>query len=202
MTQRVIVFIDGFNLYFGMKSDCPDCKWLDVVALAQSLLKPGQTLAGVHYFTARVRGNPNKQKKQNTYLEALELTGAAITYGNYQSVLENCVRCGHVWDASNEKMTDVNIAVAMLLGAVNDEYDLAILISGDSDLVPPIQAVQKYFPPKRVIVAFPPNRYNRSVDHAASACFILGKAKLRANQLPHSLTKPDGFVLTKPKEWI
>ncbi len=200
--QRVAVFIDGFNLYFGMKDNCPQCKWLDVVALAHSLLKPGQTLMGVQYFTSRVRNNPDKEKRQSAYLDALRHVGAQITYGHYQNGTTGCSRCGHSWAISNEKMTDVNIAVAMLMGAVKDEYDVAILISGDSDLVPPINAVRQHFPGKQVVVAFPPGRHNLNVKNAASGSFILGRAKLLANQLPLTLTKPNGHVLTKPSAWI
>lgn len=55
---RVIAYVDGFNLYFGLKNaGFKRYYWLDVMALAGSLLKPGQTLAATHYFTARIRDN-------------------------------------------------------------------------------------------------------------------------------------------------
>ena len=55
---RVVAYVDGFNLYFGMKhGHFKRYYWLDVAALAQSLLKPGQELAATHYFTARIRDN-------------------------------------------------------------------------------------------------------------------------------------------------
>ena len=44
------------------------------------------------------------------------------------------------WTA-REKGIDVLIALSMLAGAINDEYDVAILMSGDSDLVPAIEQV-------------------------------------------------------------
>ena len=54
--SRVIAYIDGFNLYFGLKSKgWKRHYWLDVVGLSRSLLKPGQTLQAAHYFTARIR---------------------------------------------------------------------------------------------------------------------------------------------------
>lgn len=37
-------------------------------------------------------------------------------------------------------MTDVNIATAIIVDAYKDAYDMAMLISGDSDLTPPIKA--------------------------------------------------------------
>ena len=56
-----------------------------------------------------------------------------------------CNRCGHAWLIAKEKMTDVKIATQIIIDAYNDEYDMAMLISGDSDLVPPINSVHKNF---------------------------------------------------------
>jgi hypothetical protein len=39
--QRVIAYIDGFNLYFGLReSGLRRCYWLNLPALAESLLRP------------------------------------------------------------------------------------------------------------------------------------------------------------------
>ncbi len=103
-------------------------------------MQPNQELAGVKYFTSRVSNNPDKQKRQSTYIDALESTGLEIFYGNYQDGAEECRRCGHIWRTAKEKMTDVNIATAIIVDAYKDAYDMAMLISGDSDLTPPIKA--------------------------------------------------------------
>jgi len=56
--SRVVAYVDGFNLYFGLRSKgWKKHYWLDLCALATTLLKPGQTLTGVHYFTSRIRAN-------------------------------------------------------------------------------------------------------------------------------------------------
>lgn len=63
--QRVMAYVDGFNLYFGLKdSSFKRYYWLDVSALAQSLLKPGQQLLATHYFTARIRANGRNSADQ------------------------------------------------------------------------------------------------------------------------------------------
>lgn len=199
--ERVVVYIDGFNLYFGMTSAYPDVKWLNVELLAQNLLKPHQTLVAVKYFTSRVSNNPAKEKRQRVYLEALETTGTSIIYGHYKSKPKSCLRCHHTWSDHEEKMTDVNIAVQMLTDALDDIYDTAMLISGDSDLVPPILAVHSRFPQKRVMVAFPPNRHNQSVKNASKGNLIIGRATLKKSQFPHAITLKNGYVLRKPSEW-
>lgn len=200
--ERVIVYIDGFNLYFGMlEAGYIDYKWLDPVKLVLSLLKENQELAGIKYFTSRVSNNPDKQKRQTTYLEALECSGVKIFYGHYQRDRISCDRCGNIWPNYNEKMTDVNIATQMLIDAYNNKYDMVMLISGDSDLVPPIKAIHENFDNKRVFVAFPPKRFNNSVAMVARGSLTIGRKKLAKSQFPVQIEKSDGYILRKPVEW-
>jgi len=194
--------VDGFNLYFGMIEAGYDyCKWMKLRRLSEYLLKPSQELVGVKYFTSRVSNNPDKQKRQTTYLETLQSVGVEIFCGHYQSDKVECIRCGNIWAKYNEKMTDVNIATHIIIDAYCDKYDTAMLISGDSDLVPPIRAVHDHFRQKRVFVAFPPKRHNNSVSLVAKGFMTIGRKKLVDSQFPEKVTKKDGFVLTKPDDW-
>lgn len=201
--ERVIVYVDGFNLYFGMiEGGFTSYRWLDVKKLANNLLQQNQSLATVKYFTSRVSNNLDKQKRQNTYLEALYETGVEILYGKYQLNNIECRRCGNIWPDANEKMTDVNIATHLMVDAYQDKYDMAMLISGDSDLVPPIKAIHENFKNKRVFVAFPPKRHNHTVAAVARGSLIVGRKKLSDSQLPLEIIKAsDGFSLVKPKDW-
>ena len=200
--ERVVVYVDGFNLYFGMKDAGFDyCKWLNLVLLVENLLKPNQVLVQVKYFTSSVSNDPEKQKRQITYIEALESVGVNIYYGNYQADKIKCKRCNNVWPKFNEKMTDVNIATQILIDAYQDRYDVAMLISGDSDLVPPITAVHEIFKNKRVFVAFPPKRPNQSVAAVAKGSLTIGRKKLVDSQFALEVPKKDGFILKKPKDW-
>lgn len=201
--ERVIVYVDGFNMYFGMmEAGFSHCRWLNIKALAENLIQPHQQLAEIKYFTARVANNPDKQKRQGTYLEALYEAGTKIYYGQYQMNNLECHRCGHVWLDAKEKMTDVNIATHLLTDAYQDKYDMAMLISGDSDLVPPIKAVHENFPKKRVFVAFPPKRHNNTVALVAKGSLTIGRKKLIESQFPATVQKAaDGFILVKPSHW-
>lgn len=50
--ERVIVYVDGFNLYFGMmQAGFSYCRWLNVKNLALTLLQSHQQLIEVKYFT-------------------------------------------------------------------------------------------------------------------------------------------------------
>jgi uncharacterized LabA/DUF88 family protein len=200
--ERIIVYVDGFNLYFGMvEAGLTYCKWLDINKLVANLILPHQELVQIKYFTSRVSNNPDKQKRQTKYIEALEAKGVKMYYGHYQSGSVECKRCGNIWATQHEKMTDVNIATQMIIDAYQDRFDMAMLISGDSDLVPPIKSIHENFPGKRVFVAFPPKRHNSSVSLVAKGSLVIGRKKLVESQLPNEIQKRDGYIIRKPSEW-
>jgi uncharacterized LabA/DUF88 family protein len=200
--ERVIVYIDGFNLYFGIReAGLDNCRWLNLEKMVSKLLQPNQILKEIKYFTSRVSNNPDKQKRQSTYIDALESTKIKILYGNYQDGSEECRRCGHIWRTAKEKMTDVNIATSMIVDAFNDLFDMALLISGDSDLVPPIKAVHTNFNKKRVVIAFPPKRHNASMALVAKGSLIIGKKTLIDSQFDSEIKSKTGYLLKKPVKW-
>jgi uncharacterized LabA/DUF88 family protein len=85
-------------------------------------------------------------KRQNTYLEALEIhSKIKPVFGKFQPNYIKCYNCNHTYSSPNEKMTDVNIAVKMLVDAFDDKFNIGILISGDSDLIPPINEIHNKF---------------------------------------------------------
>ena len=202
--ERVIAYVDGFNLYYGMKEGgWNDVLWLNVKQLAISLLKGDQRLLSTKYFTSRLRNHPHKERKQTTYLDALAtVSELSIYYGHYQSHIEECRRCGHTYPYANEKMTDVNIATELLIDSFNDRFDTALLITGDSDLVPPIKAIHSNFLNKRVLVGFPPNRFNLNVKNVARGSFMIGRKKLKDAQFPDQVAKHNGYILNKPGTWV
>jgi len=201
--QKIITYIDGFNLYFGLKEKgWKRYYWLNLVALSKSLLKPGQKLLKVKYFTSRISIPPDKAKRQLEFIEALEtLKELSIYYGKYQTNDITCNKCGHIMFKPNEKMTDVNIAVEMLADAFMDSFDVAILISADSDLTGPIKHIRKLFPEKQVVIAFPPSRFSYELQKVANAAFPIGRKKFAESIFPDQVTKKDGHVLNRPERW-
>ena len=204
--ERVTFYIDGFNLFYGLRSKgWQRYYWLDVCSLAQNLLHPGQTLIAVRYFTARVLPDPDdlgKPDRQNIYLEALEtLSSLTIHNGYFLPTPAYCPSCGQSSQTYKEKMTDVNIAVEIISDAYENRFDTAVIISGDSDLSRPITAVTRRFPDKRVIAAFPPNRVSKRLRQIATASFTIGQDKLRRSQLPENLVSKNGFPLRRPSTW-
>lgn len=199
---RAIAYIDGFNLYFGLRSrGWRRFYWLDLPKLASALIRPAVPLSQTRYFTSRVAGG-DRQRRQATYIEALRCqANLSVHFGHYLLIERRCRNCGHSEQVPTEKMTDVNIATELLTDAFQDAFDTALVVTADSDLTSPIQTVRRLFPSKRIIVAFPPGRFSITLSRVASAYVSIERNRLAQSQLPDQITKPGGFVLHRPTEW-
>jgi hypothetical protein len=71
-------------------------------------LRPGQTLEQITYFTARVRNDPEGQRRQSDYLDALASYSSRVTIvdGRFQEKPRHCRDCGAAWTVYEEKETD------------------------------------------------------------------------------------------------
>ena len=200
--KRLNVYVDGFNLYFGMvESGFTNCKWLDIQLLAQNIKNTSQVVNEVKYFTSRISNNIDKQKRQDIYIEALRTTSVSITFGQFRNQPMQCSQCTNFWYDSKEKMTDVNIATSLMIDAFTDKFDVAFLISGDSDLVPPIKAIRELFPAKEIWVVLPPSRESNALKKVANGSFVLGRKKLEISQLKEEIPSNYGVLLKRPSTW-
>lgn len=203
MADRVIAYVDGYNLYHGLRAKhWKRFYWLNISALARQLLKPGQTLAFTKYFTTIVKKPDDKRRRQAVYLEALQtLPDFGLFYGQFLDETITCRQCGHTYVTHHEKMTDVNIAVELMADAYSDHFDIALLISADSDLVGPIEAVRRLFPAKRLIAAFPPKRTSYHLQQVANVTLHISHNELSKSLFPATVLKPGGIALHCPTPW-
>lgn len=201
----VITYIDGFNLYFGIRSEAvkqgsievPDpawyrYMWLNIHAMCSLMLTDRQQLVAVKYFTAPITGGKAKQERQNAYLDALRtIPNIEIIFGRFEPERKLCEKCGHPGYHPQEKKTDVNIATSLICDALADKYDTAILVTGDSDIVPAVQAVRTLKPEKRIVAAFPPNRYSKELANATNTKTPLRiwEPWLRKSRLDHTIKR-------------
>ena len=222
--ERAIVYIDGFNLFFGLKSSVSEtvkskrlpkrCYWLDLQKIAQHLVQDRE-LVSVKYFTARIKGNDEKRQRQKTFLDAIQHYCDKLTIyegryllremmcGRCRTVTKDilCPKCRFVNHLPEEKKSDVNLASQMLKDAFENSFDVAYLISGDSDMVPPIEIIRAMVPPKKTIVVFPPNRYSKELADKAEISFQIFPQVIKKSLLPDEVTKADGTVLRITERW-
>jgi uncharacterized LabA/DUF88 family protein len=204
--ERVIAYVDGFNLYYGLREQgWRRFYWLNIRRLIEGLLKPNQRLISTKYFTSLVSStpsDPDKNRRQVAYLDALRtIPDFRIIYGHYLHNTQKCRKCGATWVVSDEKMTDVNIATEMMVDAFQDSLDTAIVVSADSDLSGPIEAVRRLFPAKRVVVFFPPGRSSKRLMQVAHGFVKIPRNKLAQSQFPEQVKAPAGVVIHRPPTW-
>ncbi len=161
--NRTVFFIDGFNLYHSLRdSGRSQYKWLNLRKLAEHYLLNKDILTDILYFSALPTWNPEKRRNHEQYLLALESENIQIVLGKFKKVTRRClVGCNAVsnttFETFEEKETDVNIAIHLLEYGLTDKFDKAIVISGDSDLIPPINRVKELSPHKTIGCVIPKN---------------------------------------------
>ncbi len=208
--MKTIVYIDGFNLYYGSLKRTP-YKWLDLCAYFERTLPPGHELVAVKYFTARVSSlphNPDTHKRQDVYMRAIRAHSGnriKIIEGHFsvkptRSPLASNPRQMVEIIKTEEKGSDVNLAVELVNDAWLDAFDCAVVVSNDADLERSLKIVKQQRR-KRVLLYTPgaPQRTPLAVLRMWSHKQIgVLAADLAACQLP-SLVNPGNLV--KPATW-
>ncbi|WP_412542099.1 NYN domain-containing protein [Longispora sp. K20-0274] len=213
----VAVYIDGFNLYFGMKAKFGRKHlWLDVVELARQL-RPNDQVVVVRYFTAIVKNEPAAAQNQQDYLDALSAHNGALfelNLGRFKDrTIRGCYRCGSPYTcicgrpfkSYEEKETDVALGVTMVADAALGLADTTLLISADTDLVPALATVRRVKPQQAIILAMPPgnSRPSRRLTQIGGlGYFSINEPALRRSQLPQTVTdQSTGNTYVRPAKW-
>ena len=205
---RAVVYVDGFNVYYAIRAT--PYRWLNLGHLAR-LVAGNVTVVRIRYFTARVADRPGDTghaAKQDIYLQALRTIPELEIYeGRF---LSTQVRMAVVdppkgvpktvlVHKTEEKGSDVNLATMLLVDAVRDVCDEAIVLSNDSDLVMPIRLTRQELG-KRVTVMNPGTLFSRAMAHAATAYRPISLKSFAAAQFPNpvvsgqsEIRRPDGW---------
>jgi uncharacterized LabA/DUF88 family protein len=160
--ERVCIFIDGSNLYHGLKANYGNTR-IDFKKLGD-VLREGRQLLRIYYYNVPLdaREEPEEYKRQQQFFDRLNKTdylelrfGRLVKRTVKNKWCQSCARergvklvcqeCGSqiTGEFRTEKGVDVKLAVDMLSLAATNTYNTAILVSGDGDLK---DAVQAFFP--------------------------------------------------------
>lgn len=204
-TQKVIVYVDGFNFYYGLKKNIKwrQYYWLDMVKFFEKFTKPYQNLVAVKYFSAKP-DNPDKAQRQSTFFQAnKENDKFQLIMGKYLCKKITCYNCGYTIQTYEEKESDVRIATQIVNDAHNHNCDVAIVVSADSDMIPAIELAQKAG--TKVYVYFPPFQHSNSLESITSSNVIkLERYESRFRQciMPDSIHLAiSNYDLTIPIKW-
>jgi len=200
--SRIIGYIDGYNLYIGLRDrNWRQFYWLDPHKLIESLAPRQGIVTSAKYFTARVKGPDDKRGRQTAFLDAINaISQSEVILGKFYSKPRRCRACNASWITYEEKMTDSAIASHLVADAFRDQFDTAYLIGGDTDIVPAIKMVRQWLPHKRLHVWFPPARTNNEV---AAHCHDSGQINgdhFKRSQMPE-LVECNGVLIQRPSRW-
>jgi NYN domain len=206
---RTIVYIDGYNFYYGAVRHTP-WKWVDPVALFQKVLGPQNDLIKVKVYTARVQPtphDPNVNVRQDAYLRAVQAHCPLVEF-HFGHFLRHKVVMEHaapppsrvtVWK-NEEKGSDVNLAVHLLNDAWRNAFDCAVIVSNDSDLMESLRLARTEH--KKLIGLVTPGAPQRKTSRelAQYASFVnpIRAWMLQTSQLPNPIP---GTTIHKPTTW-
>lgn len=202
--KRVIVYVDGFNFYYGLKYNAwRRYYWLDMVSLFERFMREDQELVKVKYFSAKPN-DINKSRRQNAFFQANQNNPKfELVLGKYLHKAITCRNCGYVINTYEEKETDVRIATQIVADAFKKQCDIAIIVSADSDMVPSIELAQESG--VQTFVYFPPNHYSSNLASLCNnrpICLSRYESRFRQSLFPDSITlSSNGFVLNIPERW-
>lgn len=207
--MRTSIYVDGFNLYHRALKNTP-FKWLDIKKLCEHLLQPHHEIVAIKYFTAIVSGrfDPKQPVRQKTYIRALEkhTPELRVIYGRFQGHDVMMPKTPMIKPfeyvrvhKTEEKGSDVNLALHMLNDAWRDKYNCAVLISNDSDLAEGMRLVKEQNH-KMIGLITPDDNKPPARDLKELADFFkrIRKGILENSQLPETIP---GTTIKKPETW-
>jgi hypothetical protein len=210
--MKAIVYIDGFNLYYGCVKDTP-YKWLNLEEFCRQMV-PADDVIEIKYFTALVKprpDNPGAAQRQQVFLRALRtLPMVRVYYGHF---IRSQVRMALVNPSpgrktalvfkTEEKGSDVNLATELLVDGFNRRYELAVVVSNDGDLKGPVEHVRGQFGmPVGVLNPHPHRSWALSPRSLPNGSFYrrIRPHLLAASQFPQVMTDETG-EFHKPQGW-
>jgi uncharacterized LabA/DUF88 family protein len=212
---RVHCFVDGFNLYHALqwfedgidgadKRRFRQYKWTSLTALAKCYISPkSQQLTGVSLFTTYTPWDSAKTLRHRQFVLAQESEGVEVILGKFKEKFVECkAGCKGRFPIWQEKQTDVNIAVRVVELARQNSYDKALIISGDSDLIPAINLIHKIYPEKQVAVIVPIGRKGEDIEKACrNQKFTMTEDHLKRCKMAEKIKHPTGVWVIKPFQY-
>lgn len=209
--MRTRVYIDGYNLYYACLKRSPH-KWLNIHDLVVRRL-PQNQIDKVRYFTARVSARPHdptQPQRQETYFRALATVPEIEIHFGHFLTHEVGMPDATAWSAGNyqsvrvikteEKGSDVNLATHLLMDAFDNLFDVAIVISNDSDLAEPMRLVKQRFGKTIGILCHRSTRVSGKLRPLADFVRSFHSGALATSQFPTQLNDANG-TFSKPPTW-
>ncbi len=170
--SRVVVFIDGANLYSGMKDDLKMTRGVKIDKLAEKLANGRQLQRIFFYTTPSPRPSTTAGKAHQRFLDKLGwIDYLQVRKGRIvpRDIDFECRKCSEKQTRTThvQKGVDTRIVVDMVSMAVRDLYDVAILVSGDSDLAEAVDFIREHTSKRVESACVPGYRWAKTLREAA-----------------------------------
>lgn len=177
-----------------------------LVFSAVALMRTSIYIDGFNLYYRAVRGTPFKWLDLKQVCERLLDPKHNIVAVNYYTAPVSGKPATVRILKTEEKGSDVNLAVHLLNDAWRDVYDCAVVVSNDSDLAESMRLVRLHHPGKVIGLIFPrqsgpgARHAHPSRELTRHAHFVkhLGKSVLAACQMPNPIP---GTTIHKPPIW-
>lgn len=205
--MQVYMYVDGFNLYYRALKNTSH-KWLNLCELGKRLLAKTDVIIKVRYFTARVSsraGNADSPRRQQLYFSALStVPEVEFHYGRFlpKKKWRPLVATGRFVEIhdTEEKGSDVNLATHLLHDAWHKRFEVALMLSQDTDLIEPIKIVTQELGLKVGLIWLDGRQPDKRMAQVASFVRHISRADLAASQFPDPVVTLTGPV-QKPTGW-
>lgn len=205
--KRVIVYVDGYNFYYGLKHGGSTWKrlyWLDIVKFFERMMLPDQELVEVNYYSACPLDDQQAADNQDVLFSANKLNPKfKLHLGRYKKKKFKCQNCGYKIKTYEEKESDVRVATGMLVDMFAKRCDITIVVSADSDMIPSVEIIKSFNPTHPVHAFIPPNQKSFALVSKCDTTVWLSRYKARFVQsmLPDEVLLENGYVLRRPENW-
>lgn len=202
--KRAALYIDGFNLYHAINDlGEPFLKWCDLWRLGEIIL-PSTTekLVKAVYCSAFYPGDDKKKWRHKEYIAALKVKGVEVVLGHYIHEPQECRDCGRQWEKPTEKESDVNVALHLIRDGMHDRFDVAYLITADSDQAATVRMFKAEFPSKEFVTVAPPERnFSTSIDTLSHRRIALNRDHLDRCVMPEIVMGNNKRAARRPREY-
>ncbi len=170
--ERAMVFVDGGNLYAGVKFGLHLQKSVDIDSLIKKLTLGRRLVRAYYYTTPSPHPNSLQGKGHQRFLDKLGwIENLQVRRGRVvpRTHTVECPKCRRTFEYSDytQKGVDTRIAVDMVTLAVRDAYDTAILVSGDSDLAEAVNYIREQTNKKVENACVPGKSWAKTLREAA-----------------------------------
>lgn len=155
--KRTVVFVDYQNMYrsareaFGWLSEGGHFGNFRPYGFARQMVRPlDRALSQVRVYTGI--HTPQRNGAQNANMQRRMRAWIAEAPDKVQ-LFPRPLRYSKKRPGGEEKGVDVELAIHMVSLALDDAFDVVVLASMDTDLVPPLQLIADRYPEKRIVTA-------------------------------------------------